>query len=331
MQRFALIGAGFIGSVHAQNLHTNDGVDWRMVYDADPIRAAAIADRYGVQVANEESEVFDPREVDAVLIASSTDTHSRYLRLAADARLAIFCEKPIDASYEHASATVAYVLDRTTRVMVDFNRRFDRDYAELRRIVMSGEIGDVELVQMSSRGPTMPPLEYLAVSGGQMRDQTVHFFDLVRWLTCLDPVDVFVKGSALVEPKIRTFGDVDTSIATLSLENGALAQIDSVRRTAYGYDERIEVFGSQGMAQARRQHDGNVSRYHGNRIDVDGMHAGWLDRVRPTYAAALNAFVRSLDGEHVETPSLRDALKAQAIAESATMSLESGLSQVIQY
>lgn len=331
MRRFALIGAGFIGSVHAQNLHAHEAVDWRLVYDADPVRAETIAARYGVRVANDEAAVFDPREIDAVLIASSTDTHSRYLRLAADAGLAVFCEKPIDASYERAAATVAYVLDRTSQVMVDFNRRFDRDYAELRRIVMAGEIGDVELVQMSSRGPTMPPLEYLAVSGGQMRDQTVHFFDLARWLTDLDPVDVFVKGAALVDPRIRNFGDVDTSVAILTLANGALVQIDSVRRTAYGYDERIEVFGSEGMAQARRHHDGNVSRYSGNRIAIDGLHAGWLERVRPTYAAALAAFVRSLDGNESEIPSLRDALKAQAIAEAATLSLETCQHQIVRY
>ncbi len=331
MQRFALIGAGFIGSVHAQNLHDSQDVDWRLVYDSDPTRAAVLATRYGVQVAGEEAAVFDRDEVDAVLVASSTDTHSRYLRAAADAGIAVFCEKPIDASYEDAAATVDYVLERTSRVMVDFNRRFDRDYAELRRIVTCGEIGDVELVQMSSRGPTMPPLEYLAVSGGQMRDQTVHFFDLARWLTGLDPVDVFVRGSALVDPRILEFGDVDTSIATLSLANGALVQIDSVRRTAYGYDERIEVFGSGGMAQARRHHDGNVSRYHGQRITTDGMHVGWLERVRPTYAAALAAFVRSLAGEQSETPSLRDALKAQAIAEAATQSLQRGHLERIRY
>lgn len=331
MQRFALIGAGFIGSVHAQNLHDSQSVDWRLVYDSDPIRASSLATRYGVRVASEEGAVFDPDEVDAVLIASSTDTHSRYLRAAADAGIAIFCEKPVDVSYEDAAATVDYVLERTSRVMVDFNRRFDRDYAELRRIVSSGEVGDVELVQMSSRGPTMPPLEYLAVSGGQMRDQTVHFFDLACWLTGLDPVDVFVKGSALADPRIRKFGDVDTSIATLSFPNGALAQIDSVRRTAYGYDERIEVFGSAGMAQARRHNDGNVSRYHGHLVTADGMHAGWLERVRPTYAAALAAFVRSLDVDGVETPSLRDALKAQAIAEAATTSLECGRLERISY
>ena len=330
MIRFALIGAGFIGSVHAQNLAANEQVDLRLVYDSDTARATALAARYGASVATEVA-AFDPDEVDAVLIASSTDTHARYLRTAADAGLAIFCEKPIDASYERAATTVAYVLERTTRAMIDFNRRFDRDYAELRRIVRAGEIGEVELVQMASRGPTMPPLEYLASSGGQMRDQTVHFFDLATWITGLDPVDVFVKGSALVDSRIREFGDVDTSIATLSLANGGLVQIDSVRRSSYGYDERIEVFGSAGMAQARRQHDGHVSRYHGRWITSDGMHAGWLERVRPTYAAALAAFVRSLEGDSAETPTLVDALKAQAIAEAATRSLAGGRLEPISY
>lgn len=331
MHRFALLGAGFIGAVHAENLAANPDVDLRLVYDVAEDRARAVADRHGARVARSLDEVFEGGEVDALLIASSTDTHAEHLHRAADAGLATLCEKPIDLRLDRAAEAVAYVEQRGTPVMVDFNRRFDRDHAELRRIVESGEVGDVELVQISARGPSVPPLAYVAVSGGQMRDQTVHFFDLARWLTGQDPVEVYVAGAALAEPRLREYGDVDTSVAVLRLPTGALVQIDNTRRSGYGYDERIEVFGAKGMAESRRQRAGNVARYHEGRIVEDGFPAGWLERIRPTYGAALAAFVAALDDGRAPSPSLRDGLRAQAIAEAATRSLESGRPEPIAY
>lgn len=331
MQRFALLGAGFIGTVHAANLAAHPGVDLALVYDVDPGRAQALADRHGARVAHDLAEVFDPSAVDAAFIASSTDTHATHLRAAADAGLAVLCEKPIDLDLARAVEVVEHARSRGTRAMVDFNRRFDSDHAALRRIVLDGGIGDVELVQMSSRGPSMPPLSYLAVSGGQLRDQTVHFFDLVRWITGQDPVSVHATGSALAEPRLRELGDVDTSVVTLTLPTGALVQIDSTRRTGYGYDERVEVLGSTGMVESRRQRTGSVARYGPGHVVEDGLHAGWFERVRPTYAAALAHFVAALESGGPLAPSLEDGLKAQAVAEAATRSLASGATEAIAY
>jgi myo-inositol 2-dehydrogenase/D-chiro-inositol 1-dehydrogenase len=329
--RFSLLGAGFIGSVHAANLAAHPRIDFALVHDVDDARARAVADRHGARVATDLDAALDPDAVDAVLIASSTDMHSAHLRRAADAGLAIFCEKPIDLDLQHATETVRYVADRGTRAMVDFNRRFDHDYAELKRLVDAGQVGAVELVQMSTRGPSMPPLSYVAVSGGQMRDQTVHFFDLSRWLTGLDPVEVFAAGSPLAEPRVAEYGDVDTSVVTLRLPGGGLVVIDSARRTGYGYDERIEVFGSAGMVEARRQRTGSVSRYTAGAVVDDGLHPGWFERVRPTYAAALDHFVTALATDAPLGPSLEDGLRAQAVAEAATRSLTSGRSEPIRY
>ncbi|WP_424466671.1 Gfo/Idh/MocA family oxidoreductase [Pseudoclavibacter helvolus] len=331
MQRFALIGAGFIGAVHAQSLAANPDVNFRFVYDVDQARAGRLAASHGAAVAATLDEVFDAAQVDAVLIASSTNMHSEHLRLAADAGIAALCEKPIDLDLERARETVAYVEATGITAMVDFNRRFDRDYAELKRTVDAGEIGAVELLQLSSRGPSMPPLEYIAVSGGQMRDQTVHFFDLATWITGLDAVSVFASGSALAEPRVAEYGDVDTSIATVRLASGALVQIDSIRRSGYGYDERIEVFGSTGLVEAKRHRAGQVARYGRGTVTESGMHAGWFERVQPTYAAALAEFVGALEGRRVPSPSLREALRAQAIAEAATRSLASGREELVTY
>jgi myo-inositol 2-dehydrogenase / D-chiro-inositol 1-dehydrogenase len=330
-QRFALIGAGFIGSVHAQSLAANPDVDFRLVFDVDAGRAAALAGKHGARPTTDLAEVFDAAEIDAVFIASSTDAHAEHLRRAADAGIAALVEKPIDLDLAAAREVVAYVQASGIPAMVDFNRRYDRDHAELQRIVRAGEVGDVELVQLTSRGPSSPPIEYVAVSGGQLRDQTVHFFDLARWITGVDPVEVFVAGSALADSRITEYGDVDTSVATLKLPGGALVQIDSVRRTGYGYDERIEVMGSTGLVESRRQAAGNVLRYGATGRTADALHAGWFERVQPTYAAALAAFVLALE-TGVEPPaSLADGLKAQAIAEAATRSLASGRSEVIEY
>jgi len=331
MQRFALIGAGFIGFVHAESLAANPSVDFRLVFDLDQARAAALASKYGARAAKNLDEAFDPRNIDAVFIASSTNTHSEHLHRAADAGVAVLCEKPIDLNLDRALETVHYVEQRGIKAIVNFNRRFDRAYAELKRIVAAREIGDVELLQLSSRGPSMPPLEYIAVSGGQMRDPAVHFFDLARWIAGFDPVEVYATGSRLAEPRLAEYADVDTSAITLRLTSGALVQIDCIRRTGYGYDERVEVFGSKGMAEAQRQRTGHVSRYGASQVVEDGLHAGWFERVQPTYAATLSAFVQDLETGAPVSPSLRDGLAAQAIAEAATRSLDSGRAETITY
>lgn len=331
MQRFALLGAGFIGAVHAENLAAHPDVDLVFVYDIDLPRAAALADRFGGTATTNPADVFDATAVDAVFIASSTDTHAAHLRAAADAGLAVICEKPIAATLHEAERVVEYVEASGVFAMVDFNRRFDRDHRELKRVVDAGGVGPVELVQMSSRGPSLPPVDYLRVSGGQLRDQTVHFFDLCRWITGEDPVTVSVTGSALVDPTIADFGDVDTSVAVLRLPSGGIVQIDSVRRTAYGYDERIEVMGADGLIESRRQPAANVALYSNEGIATSPLHKGWFERVQPTYAAALVGFLEALDAGGPSPAPLRDGLKAQAIAEAATASLSSGKTENVVY
>ena len=324
MIRFALLGAGFIGSAHARNLAAHPGVDFRVVYDVDPARASTVAERHGAGATGDLDGIFASPEIDAVYIASSTNTHAEYLERAARAGKAIICEKPIDLALERARRAVRAVAAAGVPAMIDFNRRFDANHAELRAAVAAGEAGTIELVQMTSRGPAVPPIEYVKVSGGQMRDQTIHFFDLLRWITGDDPVEVHVMGAALADPRVGEAGDVDTSVALLRMGNGALCQIDSVRRTGYGYDERIEVFGSRGMVESRRQRFRGVSRYHGDKIVEDGLHAGWFERIEASYYAALDAFVTAVQSGAAPSPSLDDGLKAQIIAEAATESLQSG-------
>ena len=329
MQRFALLGAGFIGTVHAGNLDAHPDVEFVHVYDVSAERAQAIAARHGALATDSVAAALDG--VDAVFIASSTDTHAANLRAAVDAGVAALCEKPIDLNLDRAREIVEYAEARQARVMVNFNRRFDPDHAELKRIVDGGGVGRVELVQLTCRGPVVPPLEYVAVSGGQMRDQTVHFIDLARWIAEADPVEVFAAGSALAEPRLAEYDDVDTSVCVLKLPDGALVQIDNNRRTGYGYDERIEVLGSTGLVESKRHRVRQVAHYQAGGVTESQLYPGWFERMQPTYYQALDHFVQLLESGAPIEPSLRDGLKAQAIAEAATRSLHTGVSEPITY
>ena len=319
--RFALLGAGFIGNVHARSLADNPLVDFACVSDADSARAEQLALQYGTRAATLD-QAFDL--ADAVLIASSTNTHAELLERAARAGKAVYCEKPIDLDLKRARSAVEVARQAGVPVALGFNRRYDESHAAVKAAVGTGEVGKIEMVQMSNRGPSLPPIAYVKVSGGQMRDQTVHFFDLLRWLTADEPVEVYVSGAALASPAFAEVGDVDTSIAVLRMKSGAICQIDSTRRSGYGYDERIEVYGAEGLLESRRQTARSMTLYKGDRMVSDGLYAGWFERMQPTYARLLDAFVRHLHGAPASFPTLDDGLRAQAIAEAATESLKTG-------
>ncbi len=186
-------------------------------------------------------------------------------------------------------------------------------------------------MHLTSRGPQPPPIGYVKVSGGQFRDQTIHFFDLARWIAGEDPVEVYATGAAMVDPAIGEAGDIDTSMLILTMESGALCHIDNSRRAEYGYDERIEAFGSKGMVQSRRKPTREVSLYTGTKVISDGIHAGWFERMEPTFGLAMDTFLRAVAGETVDYPNLVDGLRAQMIAEAAVESLESNRPVKITY
>ena len=324
MLKVAVIGTGFIGSVHARNLARHPGVELVAVSDANIEFAKKIAATTGAKAVSDVAEVFNDKDVHAVLIATPTDTHVDYLERAAEAGKAIYCEKPIGLDYAEAEKAVRTVRAAGVPVMLGFNRRFDASHAAVREAVDRGEVGKVEIVQLTSRGPKPPPIAYVKVSGGQLRDQTIHFFDLLCWLTKDEPVEVYAIGVALVDPAIGEAGDVDTSIVSLRLASGALCQIDSSRRAAYGYDERIEVFGSEGMVESARQNFRRLSLYKGRQIHMDGLHPGWFERIEQSYYEAIDAFVKSVETGTAPSPSLEDGLKAQLIADKATESMKTG-------
>lgn len=323
-KRFALVGSGFIGQVHAASLARHEGSALTMVADAAPERAQALAARYGARAVT-VSEAIHSDAIDAVLIASSTPSHAELLEAAARAGKAVYCEKPIDLSLARAREVVERVLPLNVPVTVGFNRRFDSSHQQLRRQLEQGLIGRVELVQMVCRASTMPPLDYLRSSGGQMRDQAIHFFDLLRFLTGDEVRTVAAMGAALALPDIAEFGDVDTSILMMQMRGGALAQLDNTRRTGHGYDERIILLGAEGALESGSQSPAGPTLWRGNQRIEPGLWPDWFSRVQGSYYQHLDAFIRALNGETVaDLPGLLDGLQAQAIAEAAVQSLQHG-------
>src|SRR6185503_15073480 len=321
MIKFAQFGAGFIGKIHGANIATHPKAGLTYIYDVNTAAAEQLAAQVGAQVAASPEEIW-ASNVDAVLIASSTNTHAELLSASIKAGKPVYCEKPIDLDIDRVKAVVQQAQNTELPILVGFSRRFDANHLGIREALQAGEIGKLEMMHITARDPKPPPLSYVKVSGGQYRDQTIHFFDMLRWLAGEDPVEVYATGSALVDPAIGEAGDVDTSMVILKFASGALCHIDCSRRADYGYDERVEVFGSKGMALSGRKPRREVALYQGEKVISDGLHPGWFERMEPTFYAALDAFIKAVQGEKTEYPTLWDGLMAQVIAESAVDSLK---------
>lgn len=325
MIRVGIIGCGRIGQVHALSVEKNRACTLQAVFDPGEANARAMAERFGASVAASAEAMLADTAIDLVVIASPTDAHEAQFLAAARAGKAVFGEKPIDNNLARAYATVQKLRGIDTPVMLGFNRRYDRDHATLQVEVRAGSIGRVQSMQLASRGPnSVPSPQYLRSSGGFYRDKCVHFLDLIRWISGEEPVEVVAMGSVLADASVGEAGDVDTAAIVVRMQSGALAHIDNARRAAYGYDDRIEVFGTKGVIESQRLRSGNVMRINGNHVCLDGLPKNSFERYADSYAAALDAFVEKLQGKPVEVPGIEDGLMAQVMAEAATLSAQQG-------
>jgi myo-inositol 2-dehydrogenase / D-chiro-inositol 1-dehydrogenase len=330
MIKFAQFGAGFIGKIHGANIAKHPGAELTYIYDVNAAAAEQLAAQLGAQVAASPEAIW-ASDVDAVLIASSTNTHAELLSGSIKAGKPVYCEKPIDLDIDRVKSVVQQAQNTNLPILVGFSRRFDANHLGIREALQAGEIGKLEMMHITARDPRPPALSYVKVSGGQYRDQTIHFFDMLRWLAGEDPVEVYAAGAALVDPAIGEAGDVDTSMLILKFPSGALCHINCSRRADYGYDECVELFGSKGMAVSRRKPRREVTLYKGDSVVSDGLHPGWLERMEPTFYRALDALIKVMEGEQVEYPTLIDGLKAQLIAEAAVESLRTNQPVKITY
>lgn len=323
MLRTGLLGAGRIGQVHAPNIAAHPGSTLAAVADVHAPAAEALAGRFGARVRT-AGEIIAAPEIDAVLIATSTDTHSDLLEAATAAGKAVLCEKPVDLDLARAreAARVAGATGRP--VMVALNRRFDPSFAALRAALEAGEIGRAELLSITSFDPAPPPLDYIRVSGGLFRDMMIHDFDMASFLMGGPPEAVSAFGSSLVDPAIGAAGDVDTAVVTLTYADGRLGSIRNSRRAAFGYDQRVEVLGAAGMLQATNVLENAVIRSTAEGVTGAKPLHFFLERYMPAYAAEWDAFVAAATGHAPVPVTLEDGIAALAMAEAATRSVAEG-------
>ncbi|WP_428641985.1 inositol 2-dehydrogenase [Roseibium sp.] len=316
----ALLGAGRIGKVHAKAIGTAEGARLVAVADAFPEAAEQLARAYDARVGTID-EIAGASDVDAVIICTPTDTHADLIEKFAKAGKAVFCEKPIDLSLDRVKACLKTVEEEGATLMLGFNRRFDPHFRAVRAAIDDGRIGEVEMVQITSRDPGAPPPSYITSSGGIFRDMTIHDFDMARFLLGEEISTVYATASVLVDPEIGKLGDYDSATVVLTTASGKQCSISNSRRATYGYDQRIEVHGSLGAVSAENQRAVSIEVATADGYAKPPLHDFFMTRYTEAYAAEITAFVEAIKSGHAPSPSGEDGLKALALAEAALKSV----------
>jgi myo-inositol 2-dehydrogenase/D-chiro-inositol 1-dehydrogenase len=328
--RIGILGCGRIGKMHADLIERRThGATVAMVFDAFPDASAAVAAELGVRVAASAEELINSPDVDAVAICTSTDTHADLMIQCAHAGKAIFCEKPVSLDLATVDAAVAEVNKAGVPIQIGFNRRFDPAHASVAAAVASGELGEVYITKITSRDPAPPPLAYVKVSGGLFLDMMIHDFDMARFVVGSEVVEVYAQAAVRITPEIATAfgpdsGDVDVAVVTLRHANGALTVIDNSRQAVYGYDQRVEVLGSKGMAASE-----NPLAHTGIKRDASGSTSEllpffFLDRYIPSYVNEWAAFVNMVANGSPSIVGTADGRAPLVIGLAAIKSLAEG-------
>ncbi len=318
-----VIGAGRIGRVHTETIAQRIAeAEVVSVVDIDISAARELADKYMItQVSDNYIDVVANRDVDAVLICSPTETHAEYVIAAAKAGKHIFCEKPVALDLNDIKRALEAVEESGVKFMVGFNRRFDPNFKKIKEMVTGGKIGEPHILKITSRDPAPPPPEYVAASGGMFLDMTIHDFDMARYIVGSEVDEISVFGGVRVDERIGQAGDVDTAVITLKFENGAFGVIDNSRQAVYGYDQRVEIFGSNGMVKV----DNNAPDNH-DYYSRDGVHSSlplnfFMDRYVEAYASEMKEFCRAIAEDRPVPVGGRDGLLSIAIGLAAKKSL----------
>ena len=327
MLNIGIIGAGRIGKVHLQSV-TRYVTDAKVVALADPFMNAETeewARSLGVaKLTRDYKEILSDPEVDAVFICSSTDTHSAISLEAIAAGKHIFCEKPVDHDLGKIKAVMQALEGSPVKYQVGFNRRFDHNFAAAREAVASGRIGELAVLKITSRDPGAPPVDYIKVSGGIFLDMTIHDFDMVRFISGEEVAEVYAAGGVTVDPAIGEAGDIDTAVVTLRLESGALAVIDNCRRASYGYDQRLEAFGSKGQVAISNDTASSAVVSDASGVTAEKPLYFFLERYMQAYAAEVEAFVAAVRDDTPVPVGIDAGLQSVLIGVAAKKSLEFG-------
>jgi myo-inositol 2-dehydrogenase / D-chiro-inositol 1-dehydrogenase len=325
--RIGVVGVGRIGRMHASLLmHQVPGASVAMVHDAHEDTARGVADELGVAAAGEVDDLLRADDVDAVAICSSTDTHADLIVGAARAGKAIFCEKPVSLYLGEVDRALAAVDEAGVPFQIGFNRRFDPAHASVAEAVADGTVGEPQLARITSRDPAPPPMAYVRGSGGIFLDMTIHDFDMARFVVGSEVVEVYARGAVRVDPGFAEADDVDTAVVVLEHANGCLTTIDNSRQAVYGYDQRVEVFGSAGVASSENptEHTGIVRTAEGMRAPT--LPYFFLERYIPSYLREWQAFVGAVIRGEQTSVGPADARAPLVIGLAAGQSLREGRS-----
>lgn len=322
--RIGVLGAGRIGRLHMGNLSSRiAGVELAAVSDVYREAAERAAAEFSIPRQTQDPlEVIRDPGIDAVLICSSTDTHADLIIAAAEAKKAIFCEKPIALDLGRIDAALDAVSKAGVQLQIGFNRRFDSNYRRVRDLVEAGQIGELHLLRITSRDPSPPPIEYVRVSGGIFLDMMIHDFDMARFITGSEVEEVYTVGAVRVDPEIGKAGDIDTAIVTVKFASGVLGTIDNSRRAVYGYDQRIEAFGSGGMAESANRRPNEVRVSGARQVSEDLPLNFFVERYTESYAAELVEFVESVRSGSQPPVTGRDGRMPVVIGMAARRSYE---------
>jgi myo-inositol 2-dehydrogenase/D-chiro-inositol 1-dehydrogenase len=321
---FCVFGAGRIGKLHARNLAAHPRA--RVKYIVDPIaRAAAdLAREVGAATAPDASAL-DDRDIDAVVVASSTNTHVDLIVAAARMGKGVLCEKPIDLDIRRVDRCLAELKKHRVPVAIGFNRRFDPTNRAIHAAIRRGEVGDVEQIVITSRDPAPPPLAYIKVSGGLFRDMMIHDFDLARWLLGEEPVEVVAKASCRIDPKIARAGDIDSAMVILKPRSGALCHINNSRRAVYGYDQRVEVFGAKGMVRSDNRRPTAILKSNARSTDArDMLLPFFVERYAQSYDHEIDDFIDAVLSRRKPAVGAEDGRRALLLADAALQSYRTG-------
>lgn len=319
--RIGILGAGRIGKAHAAAISATANA--QLVAIAEPFDEAAnaMSAQYGCDVRTID-EIAQSDDIDGVIICTPTDTHADLIEQFCKAGKAVFCEKPIDLDIGRVQNVLKVVAETKGTLMVGFNRRFDPDFTDVKAAIDEGTIGKVEMVTITSRDPGAPPIEYIKRSGGIFRDMTIHDFDMARWLLGEEVENVQAAASVLVDEAIGTVGDFDSVNVLLTTKSGRHAVITNTRRATYGYDQRIEVHGSKGMACAENHHENRVTIATDAGYQRRPLMNFFMERYMPAYEAEIRAFVAAVEGGVEPMTTGQDGLMALALAEAALRSVK---------
>jgi myo-inositol 2-dehydrogenase/D-chiro-inositol 1-dehydrogenase len=322
MIKLGILGVGRIGKIHLENICTRIPGATLIAAMNPSEEGRKFAEKFNVPlVTSNAAEVIQHPEIDAVLICTPTNAHADYVVQLAKAGKAIFCEKPLDLSLEKVLSTLEVIKATGVPLMLAFNQRMDPNFQEIKQCIVEGKIGKLHSIHIISRDPAPPPIAYIKSSGGLFMDMTIHDFDMANYLVAAEVEEVYAKGVNLIDPEIGKAGDIDTGYVLLTFKNHVTVLIESSRKAVYGYDQRLEVFGTKGMMKAE-----NPLKTTNQFIDHTGVHLSqnlnfFIDRYAASYLLEVTAFIEALQQKKPMPITGNDGLKAMLLAIAANKSM----------